>query len=500
MTNLEGIARNLLRQQKSREEIIEHLISEYKIFKTTSSEYIRQFAEAIIDEVQISEKIIKDAENRKKISQSEIYDEIISPIQTGISMGEGGVGCRGEGDNIIHHYLSTISRTTNTPYISPLSLDDAGAVKIKINLTNFKDLDNSEGYDFSEISINKDIEKRKKAKKSFEQSSNNTIIVVSKMEGMHSRLSDFPFLAGFHVTRAMLRDLYVKGAQPISIMVDVHLADDGDIGKLLDFQAGIATVAELVNVPITAGSTLRIGGDMVIGDRLTGGIAGIGIMKCSYFRKNIQAGDTMIMTMGSGGGTICTTALYHGHPEIVKETLNISFIEAVKTIYQNSEICNRVHAMIDITNGGLRNDLLEIHTVTSLGFDVNLENVRQMVNPKILTLLADASVDYLGVSLDSLLIFCEDSVKLTIIQKLHEKGIEAKEIGRVQESDKIIFHQRNKREIIKPNFRESAYTSVKKVIEKNGNEPKNYTNLVEKAYQRAQEKKKAVINHIRNNI
>jgi len=32
------------------------------------------------------------------------------------------------------------------------------------------------------------------------------LIIVSKMEGIHSRLSDFPFICGFHVTRACLRD------------------------------------------------------------------------------------------------------------------------------------------------------------------------------------------------------------------------------------------------------------------------------------------------------
>ena len=91
--------------------------------------------------------------------------------------------------------------------------------------------------------------------------------------------------------------MYVKGAKPISILVDVHLGDDADVGKLFDFMAGISTICELANVPLTAGSTLRIGGDMVIGTRLVGGIGGIGITKGNLFaRRNIKQGDKILMT------------------------------------------------------------------------------------------------------------------------------------------------------------------------------------------------------------
>ena len=70
---------------------------------------------------------------------------------------------------------------------------------------------------------------------------------------MHSRLSDYPFLAGFHVTRAALRDIYVMGAKPVALLSDIHLADDGDVAKLFkDRIAGIATVSELIHVPLMA--------------------------------------------------------------------------------------------------------------------------------------------------------------------------------------------------------------------------------------------------------
>ena len=143
------------------------------------------------------------------------------------TIGKQGVGCRGSGDFFVHKLIAKLSETEKRAYLSPSSLDDAGAVRIN-DIEGFK--------------------------------AEDELIIVSKMEGIHSRLSDFPFLCGFHVnsrntfawsvSRAALRDLYVKGAKPISIMIDVHLADDADVGKLFDFIAGVSTVSELSKVPI----------------------------------------------------------------------------------------------------------------------------------------------------------------------------------------------------------------------------------------------------------
>lgn len=465
MTNLEGIARQLLRKNISREEIIGKLVEEYKIFRSTSDEVLQQYAHAILNEVELSEKILSVNLPKSGYIEEDLINSIIQPIKTHISMGEGGVGCRGAGDNHVHELLSQISQTATKPLLSPLTLDDAGAVEVFLES---------------------------------EQEKKGSLVIVSKMEGMHSRLSDFPFLAGFHVTRAMLRDILIKGARPISIMVDLHLADDGDIGKLFDFEAGVTAVAELTEVPITAGSTLRIGGDMVIGDRLTGGIAGVGILHYPFFRKNIEAGDSMIMTYGSGGGTICTTALYHGRKEIVKETLNLDFFNAANIILSNPQICQQIHAMIDITNGGLRNDLLEIQSVISHGFLVDLEKVRRMVNPHVLSLLNDTSVDYLGVSLDSLVIFCRNEVRESILKLLEQNGIRSAEIGQVNSDNRILFIDGNSVEVITPKFRESAYTGIKKVVDeieqKNREKSQRLNDSLKNAQLKAQRKKNSIVN------
>ena len=89
------------------------------------------------------------------------------------------------------------------------------------------------------------------------------------------------------------------GSQPVALLSDVHLADDGDVAKLFDHIAGIAAVSELVNVPLITGSTLRIGGDMVIGDRLTGCVGAVGVADKITPRKDAAPGDVIIDDRGS---------------------------------------------------------------------------------------------------------------------------------------------------------------------------------------------------------
>jgi len=453
MTDLEGITKRLILKKTPKDLIIKQLIEEYKIFKDISHDNLTKMASAILKESQNSMVSIDDNSILKKILQIP---------KSNVTMGDGGVGCRGRGDFFVHELLTKISETKVHPFIPPSSLDDTGAVEW------------------------------------YNNGDQDPIIILSKMEGMHSRLSDFPFLAGFHVTRAALRDIYVKGGQPISIMVDVHLADDGDIGKLFDFQAGIAAVAELSEVPITAGSTLRIGGDMVIGERLTGGIAGIGIMKYPFFRKNIQISDDILMIEGAGGGTIATTALYSNNPEYLMETININFLKASKCLLNSPDICKSIHSMSDITNGGLRGDLYEISSEANCGFQIDLQKVKDLVNPRILELLERTDVDYLGVSLDSLMIFCDPKISLDLINLLDNEGIKISKIGQVIAGKEIFFESDSKKRKILPRFRESAYTEIKKVVDLQQLNENEIKLKIELSFQKSIEKRNKIVEFIQN--
>ena len=424
MADLEGLARKLLADNLSKEDILNKIVEEYLIYKDIAESQALKLAKAVLTEVENSSIKIKD----------DFINLILDYHKSNVTMGKQGVGCRGWGDFFVHTLIAKLSTTSKQAFLSPTSLDDAGAVLL--NLEN-KDQD---------------------------------IYITSKMEGMHSRLSDFPFIAGFHVTRAALRDLYVKGSDPISILIDIHLADDADVGQLFDFMAGVSAVAELSGVPITGGSTLRIGGDMVIGTRITGGISAVGITKKVLARRDISDNDVILMTEGAGGGTIATTAIYGGFPEVVKETMNIKFLKASKAIL-NNDLLEDINSMCDVTNGGIRGDLNEIAYESKIGITIDEEKFKSLINQNVLNLLEKLKVDYLGVSLDALLIFCPESSVNKIINAIENVGVKIDIIGHTNNQQGKIQLKTPSGEIeLITRYRESAYTKVKEIIGENVNE------------------------------
>ena len=262
--DIEGFVRRRIAEedQNTIEDILADRIME---FKDIGKENALKMASAVVDEVQNTLKI--------KDQKDEFLKEIIGFPEADVAMGEMGVGSRGAGDFFVHRKIAEIVASTQTSsFINPTAQDDGGVVKTS-----------SDGED---------------------------VYITTAVDGIHSRLSEYPFLGGFHVARAALRDVCVMGSEPVAIICDLHLADDGDVGKLFDFTAGVATVSELIDVPIVAGSTLRVGGDMVLGDRLVSAVGAIGVSQhAPTARKRAEAGDIILLTEGSGGGTI-----YHHSP------------------------------------------------------------------------------------------------------------------------------------------------------------------------------------------
>ncbi len=206
--------------------------------------------------------------------------------------------------------------------------------------------------------------------------------IITTVDGMHSRLSDYPFLAGFHVTRATLRDVYVMGAKPVALLSDIHVGDDGDVAKIFDYTAGIAVVSEAMGIPLVTGSTLRIGGDMVLGSRMTGCVGAVGIADHLTARTATEPGDCILMTTGAGGGTIATAAIYSGFPDVVQRTINLSFLRACEALLK-SDVLTRIHTMTDVTNGGLRGgDAYEMAETAGCRIVIEEEELRSLLTLK----------------------------------------------------------------------------------------------------------------------
>ena len=302
------------------------------------------------------------------------------------------------------------------------------------------------------------------------------------------------------MARASMRDVCVMGSRPVALLSDLHLADDGDVAKLFDYTAGVCAVSELTGVPLVAGSTLGVGGDMVLGDRLVSAVGAVGISPhAPTARKRAEAGDVILLTEGSGGGTITTTAIYHGLFDVVWETMDISFIQASEAIL-NAGLLPQVHAMTDVTNGGLRGDAHEISQTTGLGLEFWEEEIRQLVNPKVLDMLENLNIDPLGVSVDSLMIIATEDVAREVEKAVSGAGVKIGRIGQVDDSGIPRMVSDHGETELKPLFREAAYTKIKKFV--GDLQPEDFEEMkqkVERAALEAIDKKDKVVKRIREN-
>jgi hydrogenase expression/formation protein len=148
----------------------------------------------------------------------------------------------------------------------------------------------------------------------------------------------------------------------------------------------------------------------------------------------------------------------------VKETLNLKFLAASRIILEG-EWLDLIHCMADVTNGGLRADLHEIGKEAGCGALVHEDDISSLVNDEVMILLEENGIDYLGVSLDSLLIFCDEDASAGILGDLEGAGIRSRVIGHTTEDSSIRIQRSDGLSEFLPRFRESAYTKVKSVVD-----------------------------------
>ncbi len=415
MADLEGIVRKGLSRGLSREEILWRIIDELVFYKDLAWSVASKYASTVYDEALAS---LKTCENNTTPS----LRDLACPEGSGTSAGTVGIGSRGSGDFFFHRLLASVASWGGGEG-SAMDLDDAGWVKVEDTW------------------------------------------IVAAVDGIHSRLSYFPLLAGFHAARAAARDVMVKGAVPTLFTVDLRIGDDGDPEYLLELEAGVAAVSKYLGAPIVGGSTLRIGGDMVIGTRIVGSVMCIGISKRRpRARKSAKPGDKILMTKGAGGGTVVTAAIYGGKPELVLKTLNFNTLKALRVIIE-SDLIDEVHAMFDITNGGIRGDLGEISRASGVGFTIDLEGFFGLIDSDVLKMLRELDIDPLGISIDSIAIIAREDTLGKVEKLLRSEGIESRIIGEVVGEPRLLYRSRSGEmgELV-VHHRESPYTKIKKLV------------------------------------
>ncbi|MDR2943512.1 MAG: hypothetical protein LBU81_00215 [Methanosarcinales archaeon] len=449
--DLEGYAAHLIsdHEKDARIKLKEKIIE----FKRIEEQEADVFAAAVLKETEAALAVKGDIFEYKK---------------SGASMGKFGIGSRGSGDFYVHEKIGHVIGKT-TAILDSSNLDDSGVVALE----------------------------------------GNPDYCVVTVDGMHSRLSAFPFLAGFHAAKAALRDIYVMGAKPAAMLSDIHVADDGDAAMIFDHLAGISAVSALSEIPLVTGSTLRIGGDMVIGERMTGCVGAVGaVHKESLTARNkAEPGDVILMTEGTGGGTVTTAAIYSGYEkaeDVVEKTLNIDFLIAAQALLDSEEkLHTRIHVMTDVTNGGVRGDAYEISKEAGVRLVFEDSALIKCVDPTVSEMFEKLKIDFRGVSIDSLLVICPPDTAGEIIQTVENAGVKIYPVGRVEEKRAGVFDTAlisgGAEKEFKPMFREAAYTPLKKMIGEKA--PPNFDEMkrgIDAAADSAIEKKERIVRRIQN--
>lgn len=118
-------------------------------------------------------------------------------------------------------------------------------------------------------------------------------------------------------------------------------------------------------------------------------------------------------------------------------------------------------------------------------------------------MLKERKTDYLGVSLDALLIFCPSAIVDQVLSEIQEVGLMINVIGEVNTSkNEINLITENGEAKLFPRFRESAYTPIKQEIGEEINEEEKHqlAARIEECATQALQKRSNFVKWIERNI
>ncbi len=116
-------------------------------------------------------------------------------------------------------------------------------------------------------------------------------------------------------------------------------------------------------------------------------------------------------------------------------------------------------------------------------------------------MLESLEIDFMGVSIDSLMVMCNETVADEVVKAINRSGVKADIVGWVEKGKGAFSVDDGKTKPLKPRFRESAYTPIKKLV---GEEkPEDFDEMrksIDRAFNAALEKKRRVVEMLRRKI
>jgi hydrogenase expression/formation protein len=128
---------------------------------------------------------------------------------------------------------------------------------------------------------------------------------------------------------------------------------------------------------------------------------------------------------------------------------------------------------------------------------IDEQAIGSLVEPHVRDMLEALQIDYLGVSLDALLIVAPPEVSAELCRVVKSAGVAMHEIGYVEKGKPESVLMVDGRECdFSPRFRESAYTPVKKVVDTSMRDFEEMSRGVMRAADSAIQKKQRVLKNL----
>lgn len=237
-------------------------------------------------------------------------------------------------------------------------------------------------------------------------------------------------------------DIASCGVEPLGILVTILASPDSNIEDIEEIMNELHEECCKLKIEI-------IGGHTEVTDAVNKTIISATVIGKAPYGKAIatstaKVGDDIIVTkkLGLEGTTIIVNDFYSS----IKDVLTKDEVEEAKSyeeklsVVKEGVICGKlgVHAMHDITEGGVLGALWEMAEASNVGFEIYEDRMP-------ITKITRKACNYFKInplkfiSSGSMLI-CTEKGK-DVVRELQERGIEATIIGNITDEDRIIFHE-----------------------------------------------------------
>ncbi len=235
------------------------------------------------------------------------------------------------------------------------------------------------------------------------------------------------------------------GAEPVGILVTILAPVNSTLQQINEIMQEIDEEAAKINVEIIGGHTevTSAVNKMVISVT----VIGKNPRGKSVSSKGAQVGDDIIVTKSIGIEGTCI--LINDYEERLKKVLNqreiIEGKELINSIsvLKEGRICGKigVHAMHDITEGGLLGGIFELASASGTGFEIYEDKVPVLEITK--KVCKEFKIDVLRlISSGSMLIVSQNGSY--VVEKLRRAGVSACIVGKITQEGEYIVKQKEK--------------------------------------------------------